>query len=196
MPWAVLVLAVPALLGAAGPSDETIPLRGNGPGERLDVTVTRTVDPAQPEGPADAPPAGERLVAVEFRLKNTGTADYKDSPQNGAHLIDSQGQRFASAPGATTAGTEFPAVVTLEPQATTSGFVTFAIPAQAEIAALQFAMNSGFADDVGQWTYDAAGDAPAGAADAARPAEATGASGAAGASGASGASGAPDAAGP
>ncbi|MCB5182977.1 DUF4352 domain-containing protein [Streptomyces antimicrobicus] len=155
MPWAVLALLTPALLGAAGPSDETIPLRGNGPGERLDVTVTRTVDPAPPEGPADVPEEGERLVAVEFRLENTGTAPYRDSPQNGAYLIDSQGQRFASVLNATSAGAEFPGTVTLAPQDTALGLVTFAIPAEARIAALQFAMNSGFADDVGQWTYDA-----------------------------------------
>ncbi|MBW5486385.1 hypothetical protein GPJ59_32130 [Streptomyces bambusae] len=150
LPLAVLGLVVPALAGA-GPSGETIPLEGNGPGERLDVTLVQVVDPAPAEGPGDVPEQDERLVAVQFRLKNTGTAVYKDSPQNGAYLLDTTGQRFAGSPRATAAGAEFPGLVTVRPQDTALGFVTFEVPRDAEPAAVQFAMNSGFADDVGQW---------------------------------------------
>jgi hypothetical protein len=34
-------------------------------------------------------------VAVQFRLKNTGTSAYDDSPSNGVTVIDKDGQRFS-----------------------------------------------------------------------------------------------------
>lgn len=75
-----LALLAPVLLGAApGGSGETISLAGNEPGERLDVTLTRVVDPADPAG--QEPTGNERLVATRFRLENTGTAVYQDSPR-------------------------------------------------------------------------------------------------------------------
>ncbi|MFI1283731.1 hypothetical protein ACH4U5_23815 [Streptomyces sp. NPDC020858] len=162
-----LALLVPALLGAApGGSGETISLAGNEPGQRLDVTLTQVVDPASattpeptapesdPESKSDpANPAGpDRLVAVRFRLTNTGTAVYQDSPAPAAHLLDTAGQRFAGLDVPTTAGASFPITVTLGPGGTTEGFVTFRLPEDAAPAAVQFALNGGLADDVGQWS--------------------------------------------
>ncbi len=159
-----LALLVPALLGTApGGSGETISLSGNGPGQRLDVTLTQVVDPASPTGPGptgpghdsdpDPHPVGpDRLVAVRFRLENTGTAVYQDSPAPAAHLLDTAGQRFAGLDVPKTAGPSFPATVTLDPGGTTEGFVTFRLPEDADPAAVQFALDGGRADDVGQWS--------------------------------------------
>lgn len=160
-----LALLAPALLGAApGGSGETISLAGNEPGQRLDVTLTQVVDPAGPADPGPAPepkpelvptppPDGsDRLVAVRFRLENTGTAVYRDSPAAAAHLLDSDGQRFTGLNVPTTAGASFPDTVTLDPGGTTEGFITFRLPEDAGLAAVQFALNGGLADDVGQWS--------------------------------------------
>ncbi|MEJ8640656.1 hypothetical protein WKI68_02765 [Streptomyces sp. MS1.HAVA.3] len=157
-----LALLVPALLGAApGGSGETISLAGNEPGQRLDVTLTQVVDPASaaaPEStapdpdPESDPDGPDRLVAVRFRLTNTGTAVYQDSPAPAAHLLDTAGQRFAGLVVPTTAGASFPATVTLDPGGTTEGFVTFRLPEDAALAAVQFALNGGLAGDVGQWS--------------------------------------------
>uniref|UniRef100_A0AAU2K039 DUF4352 domain-containing protein n=1 Tax=Streptomyces sp. NBC_00049 TaxID=2903617 RepID=A0AAU2K039_9ACTN len=162
---AVGALLVPALLGVAAPrgSGETISLSGNEPGQRLDVTLTRVVDPAGPAGPALAgrslprsagpvPTGSERLVAVGFRLENTGTAVYVDEPAAAAHLVDTSGRRFTGVDAPTTAGPAFPGTVTLDPGASAEGFVAFRIPADAGPAAVQFALNGGLADDVGQWS--------------------------------------------
>ncbi|MFB7268533.1 hypothetical protein ACFCXH_41340, partial [Streptomyces nojiriensis] len=48
---AVALLASTLLGAAPGGSGETISLAGNGPGQRLDVTLTQVVDPARPTGP-------------------------------------------------------------------------------------------------------------------------------------------------
>ncbi|MFG2874895.1 hypothetical protein ACGFYU_07765 [Streptomyces sp. NPDC048337] len=151
---AALVLLVPALpAAAAAGSGETISLSGNEPGQRLDVTLVRVVDPAtpaDPEGPA--PDTSTRLVAVRLRLENTGTAVYKDSPAPSAHLLDASGQRFAGLNTATTAGDSFPDTVMLSPGGTAEGHVTFRLPEHAVPAAVQFALNGGLADDVGHWS--------------------------------------------
>ncbi|MFD7258622.1 hypothetical protein [Streptomyces sp. NPDC059874] len=149
---AALVLALPLLLGAGpGGSGETIPLTGREPGERLDVTLTRLVDPADATAAAAAT-VDNRLVAVRFRLENTGSVVYKDSPASCAHLLDADGRRFAGLNTDTTAGAAFPETVTLDPGGTTEGFVTFHLPDDAALAAVQFALNGGLADDVGQWS--------------------------------------------
>ncbi|MFF5705022.1 DUF4352 domain-containing protein [Streptomyces sp. NPDC012794] len=135
------------LLVGAGPdgSGETVPLDGSRPGERLDVTLTRVVDPA---GRVDA----DRLVAVELRLENTGTVPYEDSPAPAAHLLDAEGQRFTGSSTATGAGPSLPGTLTLPPGGSASGFVTFRLPEDARLAAVQFALDAGLGDDVGHWS--------------------------------------------
>ncbi|MFJ4786719.1 DUF4352 domain-containing protein [Streptomyces sp. NPDC088794] len=126
-------------------------LSGTDSGETLDVTVRKVVDPARP---ADyfKPSAGQHYVSVQFRLKNTGTAVYKDSPSNGATVIDKAGQRFTATIANTTAGPEFPGSVTIRPGKSALGFITFEVADGSRVVTVQFAMNSGFSDDVGEWT--------------------------------------------
>ncbi|RKT02718.1 hypothetical protein BX286_0627 [Streptomyces sp. 3211.6] len=139
-----------ALLLGAGPdgSGETVSLDGDSPGERLDVTLTRFVDPA---GPAPAGGA-DRLVAVGLRLENTGTVPYEDSPAPAAHLLDTTGGRFTGLSVPTDAGPSLPGTVTLEPGRSAEGFVTFRLPEGSAPAAVQFALESGAGDDVAQWS--------------------------------------------
>ncbi|MFB6823806.1 hypothetical protein ACFCXA_19685 [Streptomyces virginiae] len=146
-----LAFLAPALSGAAtGGSGETISLTGNDPGERLDVTLTRVVDPADPAG--QDPTGSDRFVATRFRLENTGTAVYEDSPAPAAHLLDTNGRRFTGDDAPTTAGPALPETVTLDPGGTAEGFVTFRLPRDADPAAVQFALDAGRADDVGHWS--------------------------------------------
>ncbi|MFF2194167.1 DUF4352 domain-containing protein [Streptomyces sp. NPDC058157] len=142
-------LAVLLLGAGTGGSGETVSLDGDRPGERLDVTLTRVVDPAGPE-PARA--GADRLVAVELRLENTGTAPYADSPAPAAHLLDSTGRRFTGLSTATDAGPALPAAVTLAPGGSATGYVVFRLPAEARPAAVQFALDAGLGDDVAHWS--------------------------------------------
>ncbi|MCX5380718.1 DUF4352 domain-containing protein [Streptomyces sp. NBC_00091] len=139
------VLALLLIGAGPGGSGETVSLDGDRPGERLDVTLTRVVDPA---GTADA----DRLVAVELRLENTGTLPYRDSPAPAAHLLDTEGQRFTGLNTTTDAGPSLPDTVTLAPGDSASGFVTFRLPKDAGLAAVQFALDGGLGDDVGHWS--------------------------------------------
>ncbi|MDX2294365.1 MULTISPECIES: DUF4352 domain-containing protein [Streptomyces] len=130
---------------------DTLDLTGIGDDEKLAVTVVRVVDPADAKNQYASPDAGMRFVAVQFRLKNTGTAVYKDSPSNGAKVVDTQGQQFDATYEDTNAGPGFPGSITIAPGDTGLGFITFEVPTSSKIAKVQFAMNSGFSGNAGQW---------------------------------------------
>ncbi|WP_371496598.1 DUF4352 domain-containing protein [Kitasatospora sp. NBC_00374] len=152
--------AATAATPRAGVGD-TLELAGSQAGERMAVTVTQVVDPAFPSTGFDSPSPGDRLVAVQFRLSNTGTAPYSDSPSNGAQVIDSTGQGFnAVIAGTSTAGPAFPAGVRVAPGESALGFITFDIPARSAVAKVQFTLESGFAAQTGQWTVTGAPGSP------------------------------------
>ncbi|WLW53895.1 DUF4352 domain-containing protein [Streptomyces sp. YU58] len=130
---------------------DTLDLTGVDDGEALAVTLVKVIDPARAENAYSSPDAGKRFVAVQFRLKNTGTAVYSDSPGNGARIVDTQGQQFDSTYEGTAAGPDFPGSITVAPGDSALGFITFEVPAASRIAKVQFAMNSGFSAHTGQW---------------------------------------------
>jgi hypothetical protein len=155
-PLLTCLLAVPALaLAPLGTTDtkvgDTLRLTGLDSGEALDVTVTKVVEPAHPKDSYLKPSAGDHLVAVQFRLKNTGTTVYDDSPSNGATVIDKNGQRFSDSFNDSTAGPSFPGSITISPGKEALGFITFEVPKASRVITVQFAMDSGFSDDVGEW---------------------------------------------
>ncbi|MEU3312370.1 hypothetical protein ABZ743_06875 [Streptomyces sp. NPDC006662] len=135
--------------GDPGGSGETVSLDGDRPGERLDVTLTRVVDPAGAAAPA---PGADRLVAVGLRLENTGTVPYEDFPAPAAHLLDTEGRLYTGLGGATDAGPALPGTVTLAPGRSAAGFVLFRVPERARPAAVQFALDAGRGDAIAQWS--------------------------------------------
>ncbi|MEV0735403.1 DUF4352 domain-containing protein [Streptomyces sp. NPDC050549] len=138
----------PATSAAVG---DTLDLTGDENGQALAVTVVKVVDPAAAANDFSTPGADKRFIAVQFRLENTGAAVYTDSPSNGAKIVDTLGQQFEATVEDTAAGPSFPGSVTISPGDTGLGFITFEIPTSSKIAKVQFAMNSGFAGDTGQW---------------------------------------------
>lgn len=141
----------------AVPLGTTVTLTGQRSGEKVDVTALKVVDPAASAEEFFAPDPGTRYVSVQFRLKNTGTVPYKDSPVNGATIVDSEGQQFdADVVAKTTAGPRLPVSLTITPGNTALGYLTFELPDRSRPVTVQFALNSGFADDVGEWKIDGA----------------------------------------
>jgi hypothetical protein len=130
----------------------TITLKGSGDGEQVATTLVTVVDPAPPADEYSTPGAGNRLVAVQFRLRNTGTAPYDDSPANGAKVLDAQGHQFESSFLDTKAGPSLPSQTRVAPGGTALGYITFEVPKTAKITGVQFGLNSGLADQTGEWT--------------------------------------------
>ncbi|WP_055591251.1 DUF4352 domain-containing protein [Streptacidiphilus griseoplanus] len=128
---------------------DTISLKGMD--TKADVTVLKVVDHAKGADEFTTPESGKRFVAVQFRIRNTGSKAYNDSPSNGAKVLDTEGQGFDASFSDTTAGPSFPGDVTIAPGGTAKGFITFEVPKGAKLDKVQFGLDSGFADQTGQW---------------------------------------------
>lgn len=116
-----------------------------------DVTVLKVVDPAKSSNEYLQPEEGKRYVSVQFQIKPTGSAAYGEAPWSGAKVVDTQGQSFGPSLAETTAGPAFPTPTNIAPGDTGKGFVTFEIPKDVKLDKIQFALDNGFANQVGQW---------------------------------------------
>jgi hypothetical protein len=131
--------------------ETAITLSGNSSGEKMSVTVVKVIGDATGDD-YTSPQAVNRLYAVQFRLRDTGSAAYSDSPSNGAEIVDSTGQSYESAPGDTVSGcVPFPATVNIAPGAAGLGCIVFEVPVKAKITGVQFTLDSGMGPQTGQW---------------------------------------------
>jgi hypothetical protein len=129
----------------------TITLTGNNSGEKMAVTVTKIVSHAQPADQFSTPDPGKRFYAVQFRLANTGSAAYSDSPSNGAAVVDSAGQSYQATIGDVTGCESFPGTENIAAGDKGLGCVVFQVPDEAKITKVQFTLDSGFGPATGQW---------------------------------------------
>lgn len=130
---------------------DTLSLHGMDDGSRIDVTLVKWVDPAKSSDEFMTPAKGKRWVAAQLRLTNAGTAVYSDSPGNGLTVTDTDGQQFQTTFGEVTAGPAMSSDLRLTKGAKGLGWVVFEVPKASKITKLQMALDSGFADETGQW---------------------------------------------
>jgi Domain of unknown function (DUF4352) len=136
--------------GAAAVGD-TITLHGTEGDLEMRVKLVEVIDPAPYEqymGPSN----GKRFVAVKLRLTNTGDAVYSDSPSNGATVIDRKDQGYESTIFST-AGCPDLGSPTIRPGDRRVGCITFEVPKQAKLRTFQFALDSGFGPETGEWQF-------------------------------------------
>jgi hypothetical protein len=131
---------------------DTLTLTGIEDGEQLDVTLKKWLPTAKPSTEFDIPQDGTRWAAAQFELVNTGSKVYADSPSNGAKAADSEGQRFNSWFGEISAGPAMSSDVSLPKGEKALGWIVFEVPKNSKVVSVQFAMNSGFSNQTGQWT--------------------------------------------
>ncbi|HLY51030.1 MAG TPA: DUF4352 domain-containing protein [Solirubrobacteraceae bacterium] len=130
---------------------DTLTLTGNG-GESMAVTVDQVMDPLQ-VGPYDQADQGQRFVGIQITLKNVGSVAYSDAPENGATLLSNtreqaQSQIVSGGP----CGNEFASSANIAPGDTQQGCIPFEMPVGQTPASFQFTLNSGFANQTGQWS--------------------------------------------
>lgn len=130
---------------------DTLGLKGVEAGNELDVTVVKVVDNAKSSDEFFAPEDGNRWIGVQFQLVNTGTKVYSDAPMNGAKIADDQGQQFGTTIADITAGPSMSADVRLKPGGKALGWIVFEVPKASKAATVTFGMDSGFAEQIGEW---------------------------------------------
>jgi hypothetical protein len=134
---------------------DAIVLTGNSSGEQMTVTVTKVWAHAEPASQFDAASTGDRLYAVQYRLADTGSAAYSDSPSNGAVVIDAAGQSYQSSFDNAAECTSFPGTENVGPGASGLGCIVFEVPVKAKITEVQFTLDSGMGPQTGQWNVSA-----------------------------------------
>jgi hypothetical protein len=128
-----------------------ITLRGTA--TELEVRVTRVLDPA-PASPGDQTLSPrDRFVGVELTLRNIGDVNYSESPLSDSKLLLADGSEadpvnLLGGP----CGGRFALHVTLRPGARANGCVPFEARQGQRPSRFQFALESGFAPEVGTWT--------------------------------------------
>jgi hypothetical protein len=129
----------------------SITLAGDDNGEQMSVTVTKVITAASPGDEFSGAPAGDRLYAVQFRLRDTGSAAYSDAPDNSAAVVDSAGQSYQAAIDNAAVCQSFPGTENIAPGSSGLGCVVFEVPKSAKIVSAQFTLDSGFGPQTGQW---------------------------------------------
>ncbi|HEY9417837.1 MAG TPA: DUF4352 domain-containing protein [Pseudonocardia sp.] len=130
---------------------DTITVKGSGDGEQVAVTIKKVADPAKPGDEFSAPAQGNRWIGIQVEIVNTGDAVYADSPGNGMQIADTDGQRFGTTFADISAGPSMTSDAKLSKGAKALGWIVFEVPKTSKAATVQFAANSGFADQTAEW---------------------------------------------
>jgi hypothetical protein len=131
---------------------DAITLAGQDEGSEMKVTLTAVLDPL-PVGEFDSPASGKRFVGIVIRMTNTGTANYSDSPSNGADIIygaDEQADGTIVSEGPCGGG--FSSQTRIAPGDSRKGCLPFEVGANNKLKQFQFTLDSGFADETGKWS--------------------------------------------
>lgn len=134
---------------AAAQIGGTVTLKGITDGSEMQVTLLAVKDPARSTNQFLQPDPGNRYVAVRLRIRNTGTAVYDDSPSNGADVVDTEDQSYDASifnPVEPALGSP-----TIRPGDQRVGWITFEVSEAAGLRTLQFALDSGFGPQTGEW---------------------------------------------
>jgi hypothetical protein len=118
---------------------------------KLAVKVKDVVSTAVGQGAFENPRKGERFAAVQFVFKNVGSTPYHDSPTFGAKVIDTGGHAYDPTVATVSAGPGFSRVVGLLRGQVRSGYIVFAVPRTAKIVGVRYALNAGYATELGEW---------------------------------------------
>jgi Domain of unknown function (DUF4352) len=128
-----------------------ITLAGLSTGEQISVTVTKVYSDAQPVDQYSEAPAGDRLYAVAFQLKNTGSVGYSDAPTNSAIVFDSNGRSYQTQFDDVTECQSFETVVDIPVGSSSVGCIVYEVPNDAKITKVQVILDSGYGPQTGEW---------------------------------------------
>ncbi|MEV6977912.1 DUF4352 domain-containing protein [Kitasatospora sp. NPDC093806] len=131
---------------------DTIALKGTlDKGNTADVTALKVVDPAASSNEYLKAEDGKHYVAVQFQIKATGSKAYGEAPWSSAKVVDDQGQSYGPSLAETKAGPSFQTPTNIAAGEAGKGFVVFEVPNGTKLDKVQFALDNGFAQQVGQW---------------------------------------------
>lgn len=130
---------------------DAITLKGTDEALKIAVKLVKVIPTAKGKDQFNKPSAGKRFYAVELVLKNVGKIAYDDSPFNSAKVIDSKGQQHDPTLSEVSGGAAL-TTTKIGTGDSRRGILAFEVPKAAKIVKLQFALDSGMAQQTGEWS--------------------------------------------
>jgi hypothetical protein len=142
------ILTTPAADAKPVKLGKTITLKGNS-GEKMRVRPYRVK--AFEAGEFETPAEGNQYVGVWISLKNVGRKRYSDAPGNGAKLVDTRAKVHDSTIVVSGDTCETTSDLRIPAGQTRRICIPFEVPTGVRLRYFEFTLNSGFADQTGQW---------------------------------------------
>ena len=114
----------------------------DGQGHSATVTLVRVIDPAQSSNQFETPESGDRYVAAEFKIVNTGAA-FQPEPTSDATAFDSSAHSYSTSFADIANCPSFADNLTLNQGDVADGCVVFQVPASARISKIEYNEQSG-----------------------------------------------------
>jgi hypothetical protein len=130
-------------------------------GNKMSVTLTKVIDPAQGADQFTTPNNGNRFVGAVFTITGiSGT--FSDDANNDATLIGSNGQTYTADFDSIAGYTNFDnGQYTVSGGERSVGAVTFQVPLTVTVTKVEWSANGGFGGAPAEWLIPAAAPAPA-----------------------------------
>jgi hypothetical protein len=141
----------PSLSGPVGTSYTVTDPSGN----KISVTLTRVIDPAQGADQFTTPQSGSRFVGAVFKIKGiSGT--FSDDANNDATVIGSNGQTYTADFDSIAGYTSFNnGQFSVSAGESSVGAVTFQIPLAVKVSKVEWSANGGFGGAPAEWLIPA-----------------------------------------
>jgi hypothetical protein len=123
-------------------------------GDALFVTVSQIVDPATALSDTDQPTSGDRFVAVEMSITNTGSQEIQDDANNATIVTGSDGETYTANFASVSQCANFEeniGYVDLKPGDNTTGCVVFQLPTSVTVQSVSFSLAPGYLDTA-EWS--------------------------------------------
>ncbi len=120
-------------------------------GNKISVTLTRVIDPAQGAGEFTSPDAGKRFVGAVSAIRGI-SGSVSDDADNDASLIGSNGQTYSADFNSIAGVTDFNnGEFSVSAGERSVGAVTFQVPLGVKVAIIEWSANSGLGGPSAEW---------------------------------------------
>jgi hypothetical protein len=121
--------------------------------DRARVTVVKVIDPSSPANPLLGAGPGSRLVAVEVRISNAGTATLDDDADNDLSVAGSNRHSYIPNFGGAAGCADFSdGAFTLKRGASATGCIEFQVPDRVAVERVMFTLESGLGPQTAVWS--------------------------------------------
>jgi hypothetical protein len=123
-------------------------------GDALAVTVSQVVDPATALSDTDLPSSGDRFVAVELSISNTGSQEIQDDANSAMVVTGSDGETYTANFASVSQCANFEqniGYVDLKSGDGTTGCVVFQLPTSVSVQSISLSLATGYLDTA-EWS--------------------------------------------